>query len=53
MVAAACGPTLPDALAFIRPADPAPGHRPDGGRSHEGAKTSVAGAVGSVTCPTK
>ncbi len=35
VVAVACGPTLPDARAFVRPADPAPGHRPDGGRGHE------------------
>jgi hypothetical protein len=50
VVAAAHGPTLPDTRAFERPADPAPGHRPDGERGHDkGEKLAVAGAVGSAT----
>ncbi len=50
VVAVACGPTLADAPAFIRPADPTPG-QPAGRRAQpcNGEKPSVAGAVGSAT----
>ena len=50
MVAATCGPTLADASAFVRPADPTPGP-PAGRRAQpcEWEKPSVAGAAGSAT----
>lgn len=49
MVAAACGPTLPDVRASVRPADLAPRHWPDSERGYKGGEPTVAGVVGSTT----
>ncbi|SED00875.1 hypothetical protein SAMN05216532_3106 [Streptomyces sp. 2231.1] len=46
VVAAVCGPTLPDALAFVRPADPAPGRRPDSECGHDARESPTPRGAG-------